>query len=376
MNISNPLNKIKKTRGLIYLKTLYIIAGILVIGGILLYLYIAKQYNIKKAPLATVTSENNKTTVSEEANNMSSTTTANESNNTKPSREPNSNPSPTANENNNAKPSKEPNSNPSPTTNENNNAKPPQESNSNPSPTTNENNNTKPSSESRDVRIIFLHHSTGGRIWSGGVPQLIKEYNLNNGTNYQISEQNYPSTKGGYPWSNYPYDYYNLWVKHTGDSEDRKELNLDQIAANFDVIIFKHCFPVSEIKADTGKPDISSSRKSLENYKLQYSALRDRMLQFPGKKFIVWTGAALSEDSTTPEQAARSKEWADWVRKEWDKSGDNIFIFDFEQLETEGGLYLKYPSSNKDSHPDTNLSKTAASEFVKRIIEVIQTPIV
>lgn len=301
---------------MLYLKTLFIIAGIITIGGVLLYSYIAKGFSIKKPSMTAETSENI-TAVS--------------------SQEPNNKPSPTI--------------------------------------TTNENNKAKPSQNSNNVRIIFLHHSTGGKIWSGGVPQLIKEYNQNNKTNYLISEQNYPSTKGGYPWSNYPYDYYNLWVKHTGDSQDKKELNLDQIAANYDVIIFKHCFPVSQIKADTGKPDINSDRKSLENYKLQYNALRDRMLQFPDKKFIVWTGAALSEDSTTFKQAKLSKEWADWIRNEWDKTDDNIFIFDFEQLETEGGLYLKYPNKNKDSHPDTNFSKAAASEFVKKIIEVIQAPI-
>lgn len=305
----------RKTRGMLYLKTLLIIGGILTVGGVLLYSYIAKGYNIRKTSLAAVSNENIKAASSQESNN-------------KPS----------------------------------------------PSITANKNNKAKPAEESNNVRIIFLHHSTGGRVWNSGVPKLIKEYNQNNKTNYQISEQNYPSTKGGYPWSNYPYDYYNLWVKHTGDSQDKKELNLDQIAANYDVIIFKHCFPVSQIKADTGKPNIDSNKKSLENYKLQYNALRDRMLQFSDKKFIVWTGAALSEDSTTLEQAKRSKEWANWIKNEWDKADDNIFIFDFEQLETEGELYLKYPSKNKDSHPNADFSKTAASEFVKKIIEVIQSP--
>lgn len=314
MKISKSVNKIKKTRGLLSLRTLFIIAGILIAGGAL-YFYISEGVNIKKAYSVAVTDENIEAASSQETSSKSSSTT-------------------------------------------------------------NTNNNARPSQDSKNARIIFLHHSTGGRVWDGGVPQLIKEYNLNNGTNYQISEQCYPSTEGGYPWSNYPYDYYNLWVKHTGNSEDRKELNLDQIAANYDVIIFKHCFPVSEIKADTGRPDINSSRKSLENYKLQYNALRDKMLQFPDKKFIVWTGAALSEDSTTSVQASRAKEWANWVRNEWDKNGDNIFIFDFEQLETEGGLYFKYPCGNKDSHPDKNFSKTAASEFVKKIIEVIQAPVV
>lgn len=222
-----------------------------------------------------------------------------------------------------------------------------------------------------NARIIFLHHSTGENIWNGGVPQLMEEYNKNNGKSYKIIEQTYPSTKGGYPWSNYPYDYYNLWVKHMDNSQDRKELNLDQIAANNDIIIFKHCFPVGEIQEDIRKPDVNSDRKSLENYKLQYNALKNRMLQFPNKKFIVWTGAALAEDCTNPEMAKRSKEWATWVKSQWDKSGDNIFIWDFEKLETDGGLYLKYQAEKSDSHPNSTFSKIAAADFVKRLVEVI-----
>lgn len=225
---------------------------------------------------------------------------------------------------------------------------------------------------SGDIRIIFLHHSTGGYIWDGGVPQLMEEYNSGHGTKYRITEMTYPSAKNGYPWQNYPYDYYNLWVKHTGNEQDKKELNLDQIAADYDVIIFKHCFPVSEIQADTGRPDINSQVKSLENYKLQYNALKDRMHQFPDKRFIVWTGASLAEDCTTPEMAQRAKEWANWVRSEWDVPGDNIFIWDFEQLETDGGLYMKYQADKQNSYPNNILSRMAAHDFVKRIVDVIE----
>ena len=201
---------------------------------------------------------------------------------------------------------------------------------------------------------------------------MIDTYNAVRGTTHNIAERNYPSTEGGYPWSNYPYDYYNLWVKHKTTEQDRKELNLDQLAAKYDVIIFKHCFPVSEIQKDAGKPDVNSEVKSLENYKLQYNALKDRMLEFPTKRFLVWTGAALAEDSTTLEQAKRSKEWANWVKTKWDTPYDNIFVFDFEQLETEGELYLKYPAGKSDSHPAGDFSKVAAGEFVKRIFEVLE----
>lgn len=222
------------------------------------------------------------------------------------------------------------------------------------------------------IRIIFLHHSTGELVWKAGVPQLMDQYNVEHGKAYSVSEMNYPNAKNGYPWDNYPYDYCNFWIKQRGNQQDKKELNLDQLAADYDVISFKHCFPVGEIQKDTGKPDINSKEKSLENYKLQYNALKKRMQEFPNKRFLVWTGAVLGEKNTTKEQAQRAKEWANWVRTEWNTPGDNIFVFDFEKLETEGGLYLKYSVAETNSHPSSTFAKTAAEAFAKRLIEVIE----
>ena len=106
-----------------------------------------------------------------------------------------------------------------------------------------------------DVRIVFLHHSTGGVVWSGGVQSFIQGWNAAHGTRYQITEQSYPATTGGYPWANYPYDYWNLWVSFTGTRRDRGEQNLDDLAAANDVIVFKHCFSVSAIGPDTGSAE-------------------------------------------------------------------------------------------------------------------------
>lgn len=222
------------------------------------------------------------------------------------------------------------------------------------------------------VRIIYLHHSTGGNIWEGGVPDVISSYNSSHGTDYLITERAYPDSP--YPWENYPYDYWKLWVDTTGATGYLGQDTLDVLAGAYDVIVFKHCFPVSEIEADTGTPDITSSRKSIENYKLQYNALKARMRQFPTKKFIVWTGAALTKDSTTPENAERARQFFTWVRNSWDEKGDNIFVWDFWSLETEGGLYLKpaYAADASDSHPNAAFSTTVAPYIGRRIIDVIE----
>jgi hypothetical protein len=153
---------------------------------------------------------------------------------------------------------------------------------------------------------------------------------------------------------------------------DRGELNLDMLAQNYDVIVFKHCFPVSGIGADSGTASVGSSSKSLQNYYLQYAALKTRMLQFPGKKFIVWTGAALRAADTTADQATRAKTFFDWVKVTWDQHGDNIYVWDFYSLETEGTLYLTPANASGDSHPNSTFAGRVAPYFVKRLVDVIE----
>ncbi len=222
-----------------------------------------------------------------------------------------------------------------------------------------------------DARVIFLHHSTGGVIWRGGVAQWFQDYNAQNGTSYEVSEIAYPHDP--YPWANYPYDYWHLWVEGGGQAQAEGQESIEDLAANYEVVVFKHCFPVSHIQEDTGNPDVSSERKSLENYKLQYAALKERLRQFPDTRFIVWTGAALVESATNPDEAQRAQEFFRWVIEDWDEPGDNIYVWDFYSLETEGGLYLKpeYAAGPSDSHPNDTFARQVAPLFAQRIVDVI-----
>ena len=142
------------------------------------------------------------------------------------------------------------------------------------------------------ARIVLLHHSTGECVWNGGVPQWFAQYNEAHGTRYTIAEQAFPKDSP-YGWENYPYDYWNIWVRHAGPRPFKEEPTLEMLTPRYDVIVLKHCFPVSQIEADTGTADAASSDKRLENYKLQYAALKKKMRQFPKTRFLVWTGAAL-----------------------------------------------------------------------------------
>jgi len=235
------------------------------------------------------------------------------------------------------------------------------------------------------TKIIFLHHSTGRSVWvgntnryvykitgQGDVQKYFKKYNKKNKTDYFITEMPFPKSSP-YGWKNYPYDYYNIWVKNSGEEPFMEEPTLEILTKDYNVIIFKHCYPVSRMVADIGNPNIDSEIKSLENYKLQYVALKEKMQEFPENKFIVWTPAVNTKANMTEEEAIRAKEFHSWLINDWDETGDNIFLWDFYEYETEGGLYLteKNAYSPLNSHPSIEFSGKVAPLFSKFIIDVI-----
>jgi len=249
-----------------------------------------------------------------------------------------------------------------------------------------------------DVKIVFLHHSTGGVIWRGGhnpfshkvirklspklsdvidrravLPVLFKLYNKENSTEYSIEEREFPKEKP-YGWKNYPYDYYNIWVKNAGDVPYMDEPTLEILTRQYQVIIFKHCFPVSNIKPDQGNGDIDSEIRTLANYKMQYIALRDKLHEFPDTKFILFTGAVQTKANVMEEDAIRAKEFYQWVLNEWDLPDDNIYLWDLYGLQTEGGLYFKdeFAVSPENSHPNKAFASRTVKLLFYRIIDIIQ----
>jgi hypothetical protein len=248
------------------------------------------------------------------------------------------------------------------------------------------------------MKIIFLHHSTGKIIWQGFRPSLFTRalkkvspgledlagqkpklpllfdfYNKTNNKDYIISEMIFPKSSP-YGWHNYPFDYYNIWVGNGGDKPYMEEPTLEMLTKEYDVIIFKHCYPVSNIQPDEASADIDSDYRSIANYKLQYMALRDKLLEFRSTKFILFTGAVLVKSAVKEDSAIRAREFFNWVRTEWNVPGDNIYLWDLYELETEGDLYLKenYASSPNDSHPNSEFAGRVVNLLFNRIIDVIE----
>jgi len=224
----------------------------------------------------------------------------------------------------------------------------------------------------RNTSIIFLHHSTGGVIWNGGVATAITTYNAVHNKEYSITELAYPDAP--YPWANYPYDYWHLWVEDGGRATAEGVATLASFTSSYNVVVFKHCFPVSGIGPDSGNPDISSESKTIENYKLQYEGLKTRLHEFPNNRFVIWTGAALVASASTAESGQRARRFFTWVKDEWDEPGDNIFVWDFYELETQGDNFLldRLSAGSGNSHPNSTFARVVAPDFVQRLIDVIE----
>lgn len=219
--------------------------------------------------------------------------------------------------------------------------------------------------------ILFLHHSTGHRVWDGGVPEWFAGYNAANGTDYEIARHTFPTAP--YPWENYPYDYWNLWVDHAGDPY-AGQVTLESLTKDYEVIVWKNCYFVSDVLEDVDYPDITSNVKTAENYRLQFEELREKMREFPDTTFVVWTGPAQVAGATNEGDAQRADAFFDWIRTSWDEPGDNIFLWDFRELETEGGLYLldEYAASSTDSHPNSGFAERVAPLMSQRIVDVLE----
>lgn len=221
------------------------------------------------------------------------------------------------------------------------------------------------------IKAVLLHHSVGAGVYFQGVPQAIARLSAIQGMAHQVDELGYPAGTGS---GNDPYDYWNIWVRNAGPQPFNGDPTLEVLSSaaggGYNLIIWKHCFFSSFIEADSGKPDIASRVKRLENYKLQYEALKQKMRAFPRLRFLLWTLPVCPEGTIPKEQAERARAFVDWVKGTWDEPGDNIHLWDFNMLETGGGTWFVNYSNPTGAHPGKPFNQCAAQILVDRIMAV------
>ncbi len=140
-----------------------------------------------------------------------------------------------------------------------------------------------------------------------------------------------------------------------------------------DIIMFKSCYPNSDIGADGGDTgDAYDPERTLANYRAAFDGLREVFAEYPEKKFIYVTAPPLVPSKTTPENAARGRRFNDWLKNEYavdyaDKTNlENFSVFDFFAVLADENNVLKkeYRRSDINSHPNVIGSLAATDAFL------------
>ena len=231
------------------------------------------------------------------------------------------------------------------------------------------------SSHGNYTNVIFLHHSTGNNlIEQGGVRERLIQ------AGYSFWDHSYNAQGLRDPAGKFTGYSYSV----PGDNTDPDGLmrifaqhayglpvNTLSALLQHDVIIFKSCFaPANNIKTD----------QQFETYKTWYLGMRAVMDQYPGKLFIVVTDPPLNPAETNPEEAARARTFANWLKSdEFLKGHPNISTFDLYSLLAEenasgadANMLRSAYRDGGDSHPNRAANETLAPLFADYIVHTIE----
>lgn len=226
------------------------------------------------------------------------------------------------------------------------------------------------------TNVLFVHHSTGqALIAEGNVREILTE------AGYDFWDHHYNPTGLTRPDGSLAGYSYNIPQDNTdpdgfarlfAQRVYRRPINALSAILQHRVILFKSCFPVSDI----------ASRDQLETYKSYYLGIRDAIDQHPDHLFIALTPPPLVPESTTPENAARAREWSEWLQSDAFLSGHpNLVVFDLFGLWAEGDpaapdynmLRQEYRLQQQgDSHPNTLANQTVGPELARFVIQTVE----
>ncbi len=225
------------------------------------------------------------------------------------------------------------------------------------------------SAQAAPVKIIFLHHSCGQGLINGG--------NVRGGLTsrgYQFYDHGYNeeglrNAKGSHTGRNFnvpgdntdPDGFAQIFKQKLTSPPKNTFSHLMQ----YDVIIFKSCFPVSNIESD----------EQLNQYKSYYRTIINRMDRYPNKTFIIVTQPPLVPNDTSPAAAKRARVFTSWLKSDgFLKGRKNVYVFDFFGLLAGGDNMLKsqYRVGRHDSHPNDRANREIGPKFVGFIDGVIK----
>jgi len=237
------------------------------------------------------------------------------------------------------------------------------------------------------VKLIFIHHSTGENWLTDGYGNLGRVLGQNN---YFVSDTNYgwgPDAIGDRTdipnWTEWfrsgeTPTYMSALFNESGQNSSYTRSLPDPGGEN-QIIMFKSCFPNSELDGNPTDPAGTYEDMTVSGAKYVYNEILKYFATRPDKLFVVITAPPVSN----PEYAANARAFNQWLMNDWLRENNytqnNVAVFDFYNVLTDpnshhrfnsgeiehivgGSNTLYYPSD--DDHPSVVGSQKATEEFV------------
>jgi hypothetical protein len=260
-----------------------------------------------------------------------------------------------------------------------------------------------PSPPAEPVKLIFIHHSTGGNWLAdpnsdqpyGGLGRALMENNyFVSATNYgwgpegigdRTDVPNWPEWFTGPNRDMFLAALYDENGQNVGDFGAWPRLPADPGGENT-IVMFKSCFPNSDLYGEPGDPPHAEpsdwEEYSVGNAKAIYNDLLTYFETRQDKLFIVVTAPPLMSSETAPERAVNARAFNNWLVNDWltNYPYPNVAVFDYynvltaednhhrwtgseiEHVQAGDNNFAAYPSG--DSHPSTAGHQKATAEFV------------
>jgi hypothetical protein len=243
-----------------------------------------------------------------------------------------------------------------------------------------------PSPPEERVKLIFIHHSCGENWLADGHGGLGEALAANN---YFVSDTNYgwgPNSIGdrtditNWPeWFTGPQRdrYMQALRAENGKLSPYTRSGSDPGGENR-IIMFKSCFPNSNLEGAPGDPPRRGGGLTVANAKAIYNELLTYFRTQPHTLFIAMTAPPVQD----PTHAANARGFNNWLVRDWlaGYAGSNVAVFDFynvltgadnhhrfrngsiEHVANRGRNTLHYPTG--DDHPSSAGNRKATRELV------------
>ena len=242
------------------------------------------------------------------------------------------------------------------------------------------------------VKLIFIHHSTGGNWLKDDYGNLGRTLGENN---YFVSDTNYgwgpesigdrtdiPNWTEWFASADTP-TYTNALFNESGQNTDSYTRTLSDPGGENEIIMFKSCYPNSELSGNPDDPPGTSEELSVGGAKYVYNTILPYFATRPDKLFVVITAPPVSgvKGWWYSENARAFNQWLvnDWLREN-NYTLNNVVVFDFYNILTDPNAHhrvnngeiehvigtsntLYYPSGDGDDHPSVDGSLKATEEF-------------